>query len=135
MPWLRGFGQTRFLSDSTCRDGHTEALAQDALDLMDVLGVEKFSVIGHDWGARTAYALSAIVPERLETITAISLAYSPCGAFPVPPFEQSRAWWYQWFMAVDRGAEVVAKDPKLLAFSGRSEAQVRSCLIDGEAVA
>jgi pimeloyl-ACP methyl ester carboxylesterase len=111
MPWLRGFGQTHFLSDKTCRDGRTEALAQDALDLMDTLGIEKFSVVGHDWGARTAYALAAIVPERLETITAISLGYSPRGAFPVPPFEQSRAWWYQWFMCVDRGAEAIAKDP------------------------
>jgi pimeloyl-ACP methyl ester carboxylesterase len=112
MPWLRGFGQTRFLSASTCRDGRTEALAKDALDLMDALGIGRFSVIGHDWGARTAYALAAIAPERLETITAISLGYSPRGAFPVPPFEQARAWWYQWFMSVDRGAEAVAKDPK-----------------------
>jgi pimeloyl-ACP methyl ester carboxylesterase len=112
MPWLRGFGQTRFLSASTCRDGRTEALAQDALDLMDALKVKRFSVIGHDWGARTAYALAAIAPERLETVTALSLGYSPRGAFPVPPFEQSRAWWYQWFMSVDRGADAVAEDPK-----------------------
>jgi pimeloyl-ACP methyl ester carboxylesterase len=112
MPLLRGFGQTRFLADSICRDGRTEALAQDALDLMDALRIERFSVVGHDLGARTAYALAAIAPERLETIAAISLGYSPRGAFPVPPFEQSRAWWYQWFMSVDRGAEAVAKDPK-----------------------
>jgi pimeloyl-ACP methyl ester carboxylesterase len=112
MPWLRGFGKTRFHSASVCRDGRIEALAQDAIDLMDVLGVERFSVVGHDWGARMAYALAAIAPERLETITALSLGYSPRGAFPVPPFEQSRAWWYQWFMSVDRGAEAVAKDPK-----------------------
>jgi pimeloyl-ACP methyl ester carboxylesterase len=111
-PWLRGFGQTRFLSASICRDGRTEALAQDALDLMEALGIGTFSVIGHDWGARTAYALAAIAPERIETITALSLGYSPRGAFPVPPFEQARAWWYQWFMSVDRGAEAVAKDPK-----------------------
>jgi pimeloyl-ACP methyl ester carboxylesterase len=45
-------------------------------------------------------------------MTALSLGYSPHGAFPVPPFEQSRAWWYQWFMSVDRGAQAVAKDPK-----------------------
>jgi pimeloyl-ACP methyl ester carboxylesterase len=111
-PWLRGFGPTRFRSSSTRRDGRTEALAQDALDLMDALRVERFSVVGHDWGARTAYALAAIAPERLETIAAISVGYTPRGAFPVPPFEQSRAWWYQWFMSVDHGAEAVAKDPK-----------------------
>jgi pimeloyl-ACP methyl ester carboxylesterase len=112
MPWLRGFGPTRFLSASTCRDGRVEALAQDALDLMNALEIERFSVIGHDWGARVAYALAAIAPERLQTIAALSLGYSPRGAFPVPPFEQSRAWWYQWFMSVDRGAEAIAKDPK-----------------------
>ncbi len=112
MPWLRGFGQTRFLSARTCRDGRTEALAQDAINLMDALGIRRFSVIGHDWGARAAYALAAIAPERLETIAALSVGYSPRGAFPVPPFEQSRAWWYQWFMSVDRGAEAVARDPK-----------------------
>lgn len=111
-PWLRGFGPTRFLSPSTPRDGRIEALAQDALDLMDALEIERFSVIGHDWGARIAYALAAVAPARLETITALSLGYSPRGAFPVPPFEQSRAWWYQWFMSVDRGAEAVAEDPK-----------------------
>ncbi|TGT75581.1 alpha/beta hydrolase [bacterium M00.F.Ca.ET.159.01.1.1] len=112
MPWLRGFGQTRFLSPSTHRDGRTEALAQDALDLMDALKIERFSVIGHDWGARVAYALAAVVPERLESVTALSLGYSPRDAIPVPPFRQSRAWWYQWFMSVDRGAEAVAEDPR-----------------------
>jgi pimeloyl-ACP methyl ester carboxylesterase len=100
-PWLRGFGDTRFLSAETCRDGRTEALAQDALDLMDGLGVTRFSVIGHDWGARAAYALAAIAPERIESLTALSLAYSPRGSFPVPDFRQSRAWWYQWFLSVD----------------------------------
>jgi pimeloyl-ACP methyl ester carboxylesterase len=111
-PWLRGFGPTRFLSNSTFRDGRTEALAQDALDLVNALGIRRFSVVGHDWGARIAYALAAIAPERLEAIVALSLGYSPRGAFPVPSFEQSRAWWYQWFMSVDRGAEAIAKDPK-----------------------
>ena len=72
----------------------------------------RFSVIGHDWGARTAYALAAVVPERIETVTALSLGYLPRGSFPVPPFEQSRAWWYQWFLSVDRGLESFAKDPK-----------------------
>jgi pimeloyl-ACP methyl ester carboxylesterase len=91
-PWLRGFGPTRFLSASTCRDGRIEALAQDALDLVNALGIRRFSVVGHDWGARIAYALAAIAPERLEAIVALSLGYSPRGAFPVPPFEQSRAW-------------------------------------------
>jgi pimeloyl-ACP methyl ester carboxylesterase len=111
-PWLRGFGPTRFLSEQTCRDGRVEALAQDAIDLMDALDVERFAVIGHDWGARVAYALAALIPERVTSIATLSLPYSPRGASPVPSFSQSRAWWYQWFMSLDRGAESVRKDPK-----------------------
>ncbi len=111
-PWLRGFGPTCFRAVETIRDGSAEAMAQDALDLMDRLGADRFAVAGHDWGARIGYALAALVPDRLQTLVALSLPYSPKGAFPIPPFRQSRAWWYQWFMAVDRGAEAVARDPK-----------------------
>jgi pimeloyl-ACP methyl ester carboxylesterase len=111
-PWLRGCGDTYFLSANTVRDGHTEALAQDAIDFMDRLGIERFAVVGHDWGARVAYALAALVPERLSAIVALSLPYTPRGGFPIPPFEQARAWWYQWFMSVDGGAAAVARDPK-----------------------
>jgi pimeloyl-ACP methyl ester carboxylesterase len=114
-PWLRGFGETRFLSSGTYRDGRAEALAQDALDLMDALGVDRFSVIGHDWGARTAYALAALAPERIDTVTALSLGYTPRGNFPVPSFEQSRAWWYQWFLSVDRGCQSFVESPKAFA--------------------
>ena len=69
-------------------------------------------MVGHDWGARIGYALAAAVPERVTRLTALSLAYAPRGAVVVPPFEQSRAWWYQWFMAVDGGADEVRKNPK-----------------------
>jgi pimeloyl-ACP methyl ester carboxylesterase len=110
-PWLRGCGPTSFKDSATFRDGSAEALAQDALDLMEKLGTERFSVIGHDWGARTAYTLAALVPERLDSIAALSLAYSPRSSFPVPPFKQSRAWWYQWFMSVDSGADAIKEDP------------------------
>lgn len=111
-PWLRGCGPTRFLAKTTLRDGRTEALAQDAIELMDSLGIERFSVAGHDWGARAAYALAALIPHRVLSIAAISLAYAPRGAFVIPAFRQSRAWWYQWFMSVDGGADAVAKDPR-----------------------
>ncbi|WP_294395564.1 alpha/beta hydrolase [uncultured Sphingomonas sp.] len=110
-PWLRGHGETRFRSADTFRDGRAVALAQDALDFADALGLEGFAVAGHDWGARTAYTLSAIAPERLSAIAALALGYTPRGAFPVPNFEQSRRWWYQWFMTFDGGAEALAADP------------------------
>jgi pimeloyl-ACP methyl ester carboxylesterase len=111
-PWLRGFGPTRFLSVDTIRDGSAVALAQDVIDFADHLGWTKFSVVGHDWGARMAYTLAALFPARVSTISALALSYSPGGRFPTPTFEQSRHWWYQWFMTTDRGAEAVRADPK-----------------------
>jgi len=110
-PWLRGFGETRFRNSATFRDGTAAALAQDALDFVDALGVDRFGVVGHDWGARVAYTLAAVVPGRLEGIAGLSLGYVPNGVFKAPPFEQSRAWWYQWFMANDLGRDKVADDP------------------------
>jgi pimeloyl-ACP methyl ester carboxylesterase len=88
------------------------ALTQDAIDLADHLGYSKFSIVGHDWGARTAYTLAALFPNRLSCITTLALSYSPRGLFPTPSFEQSRRWWYQWFMTTDSGAEAVRADPK-----------------------
>jgi pimeloyl-ACP methyl ester carboxylesterase len=111
-PWLRGCGPSRFLSDETIRDGSAVALAQDAIDVADHFGVAKVSVVGHDWGARAAYTLAALFPERLLSITTLALSYSPRGLFPTPTFEQSRRWWYQWFMTTDRGAAAVRDDPK-----------------------
>jgi pimeloyl-ACP methyl ester carboxylesterase len=111
-PWLRGFGPTRFLSPETTRDGSAVALAQDAIDLIDRLGFERVSIVGHDWGARVAYTLAALFPERISTISALSLSYSPRGEFSTPSFEQSRRWWYQWFMTTERGAEAVRANPK-----------------------
>jgi pimeloyl-ACP methyl ester carboxylesterase len=87
-------------------------LAQDAIDFVDRLGWTRFAVIGHDWGARTGYALAAVAPERLCMLAALALAYSPRGMFPTPDFAQSRRWWYQWFMTTERGADAVRRDPK-----------------------
>jgi pimeloyl-ACP methyl ester carboxylesterase len=111
-PYLRGFGPTEFLSATTFRDGSAAALAQDAIEFVDGLGWTRFAVIGHDWGARAGYALAAVIPDRLCMLAALALAYSPRGAFPTPSYEQSRRWWYQWFMTTDRGADAVRRDPK-----------------------
>jgi pimeloyl-ACP methyl ester carboxylesterase len=111
-PWLRGAGPTRFLSSDTIRDGSEVALAQDAIDLTDKLGWDKFCVVGHDWGARVAYTLAALFPDRLHAAATLALGYSPKGEFPTPSFQQSRRWWYQWFMTTDRGAAAVRSDPE-----------------------
>ncbi|PZP61025.1 MAG: alpha/beta hydrolase [Pseudoxanthomonas spadix] len=111
-PWLRGFGPTRFRSADTLRDGTGVALAQDAIDLADALGWDRFAVVGHDWGGRAAYVLAALWPERVAAIASLAIGYAPRGRFQIPAsFEQSQRWWYQWFMATDGGAAAVAADP------------------------
>jgi pimeloyl-ACP methyl ester carboxylesterase len=105
-PWLRGFGATRFHSATTVRSGQMVAMAQDVLDFMGAVGVERFAVVGHDWGARIAYILAALFPERVTHCVAMSVAWTP-GEMQTPPLEQARAFWYQWLMATDRGAQLV----------------------------
>jgi len=114
-PYLRGFGLTRFLSQETVRDGRGVALAHDAIDLADALGIHSFAVIGHDWGARAAYTLAALFPDRVASVTGIALAFQPYAKFRIPPFSQARRFWYQWLMALDQGADAVRRDP--LAFA------------------
>jgi pimeloyl-ACP methyl ester carboxylesterase len=111
-PYLRGFGPTRFLADAAIRDGRGVALAQDAIDLADALGLRTFAVAGHDWGARAAYTVAALFPERVRAIAGIALAYQPRGAFNLPPFSQARRFWYQWFLALDGGPSALRADPK-----------------------
>jgi len=108
-PWLRGFGSTRFCSESTPRSGQIAAMAQDALDLADALGIERFSIVGHDWGARIGYFVASVAPARVLRLVACSLGWEP-GPMKTPPLVQSQRFWYQWFMATQRGSEVVRND-------------------------
>lgn len=113
-PYLRGFGPTRFQSDRTPRSGEIAAMAQDALDFADAIGLDRFGLAGHDWGARITYALAATQPQRVERCAALSLGWQP-GPMPTPGFEQARAFWYQWFMATARGADTVRAQRKMFA--------------------
>ena len=110
-PYLRGFGATSFRSADTPRDGRDVALVQDAIDLLDALNIQRFAVAGHDWCARAAYGLAALIPERVTAVAALSLAFQPGGRFVLPDFSQSRQFWYQWFMTLDQGADAVRTDP------------------------
>ena len=110
-PWLRGCGGTRLLSEKSVRDGSGVAIAQDALDLADALGWDRFAVVGHDWGGRAAYIMAALAPARLTAMASLAIGYAPRGRFTCPSFEQSRRWWYQWFMTTDCGAAAVRDDP------------------------
>ena len=112
-PYLRGFGATSFVSKDAMRSGEIVAMAQDAIDLADALNLQKFAVIGHDWGARIAYALAIAVPQRISRIVTISMGWQP-GELPTPSLKQAQAYWYQWFMTTKRGRQVVLKQRKSL---------------------
>ena len=109
-PFHRGHGPTRFRDDTTMRSGEIVALAQDMLDLADALQIERFAVVGHDWGARIAYTLACAAPERIAGIAALSVGWN--GSDPHQPMSlpQTQAYWYQWLMAQDRGADLVRND-------------------------
>ncbi|WP_373420457.1 alpha/beta fold hydrolase [Mesorhizobium sp. L48C026A00] len=105
MPYLRGYGTTRFLSDATLRNGQQAALAVDIIDLMDALGVEKAIVAGYDWGARTANILAALWPERCKAMVSVSgylIGSQAANKAPLPP-QAELQWWYQFYFATDRG--------------------------------
>jgi pimeloyl-ACP methyl ester carboxylesterase len=111
VPDLRGHGETRFLDRARVRDGSGVALAQDVVDLADGLALDRVAVVGHDWGARAAYIVGALFPNRVTCLVALALGYQPRGEFTMPSFAQARRFWYQWLMYVDDGAEAIRRDP------------------------
>jgi pimeloyl-ACP methyl ester carboxylesterase len=76
VPYLRGFGKTSFLDAATIRSGEIAAFASDLLELADALNIDKFAVIGHDWGARAAYTASCFAPDRVSQTFVLSYSYS-----------------------------------------------------------
>ena len=105
IPYLRGHGTTRFLSDSTARNGEQAALAVDAVALMDALGIETATVAGFDWGARTADIVAALWPERVSGLVSVSgylIGSQQAGTVPLAP-DAEYQWWYQYYFATERG--------------------------------
>jgi pimeloyl-ACP methyl ester carboxylesterase len=105
VPYLRGYGTTRFLSDSTMRNGQPSALALDTIELMNALGIEKATLAGFDWGARSADIMAALWPERCKALVSVSgylIGSQQAGKMPLPP-EAELQWWYQFYFATERG--------------------------------
>jgi len=105
VPYLRGYGTTRFLSGETVRNGEQAALALDVIDLMDALGIDSAIVGGFDWGARSADILAALWPERCTALVSVSgylIGSQAAGANPLPPAAEL-SWWYQYYFATERG--------------------------------
>jgi pimeloyl-ACP methyl ester carboxylesterase len=101
-PFVRGFGPTRLLPGAA-RSGEIAALARDVLELAAALGLPRFHFVGHDWGARAGYALAALAPDRLLTLTTLAVAYGASTAVQAMDVHQLRAYWYQWYFATPRG--------------------------------
>ncbi len=105
VPYLRGYGPTRFLSDETVRNGQQSALAADTVALMDVLGIQRAIVAGCDWGARTACIVAALWPERCKGLVSVSgylIGSREANRMPLPP-KAELEWWYQFYFATERG--------------------------------
>ena len=106
-PYLRGYGTTRFLSSVTLRNGQQSALAQDIVDLLDALKIQKVILGGFDWGARTADIIAALWPERCKALVSVSgylIGSQKAGKVPLPP-QAEYQWWYQYYFATERGRE------------------------------
>jgi pimeloyl-ACP methyl ester carboxylesterase len=105
VPYLRGYGTTRFLSAETIRNGQQSVVAVDIIALMDALKIEKATVAGFDWGARTACIMAALWPERCKALVSVSgylIGNQEAGKAPLPPKAELQ-WWYQFYFATERG--------------------------------
>jgi pimeloyl-ACP methyl ester carboxylesterase len=105
VPFLRGYGTTRFLSSETFRNGQQAAVAVDIIALMDALKIEKAIVGGYDWGARTADIIAALWPERCKALVSVSgylITNLKANTQPLPPAAEW-GWWYQYYFATERG--------------------------------
>jgi pimeloyl-ACP methyl ester carboxylesterase len=105
VPYLRGYGTTRFLSSDTVRNGQQSVVAVDIIALMDALKIEKATLAGFDWGARTACIIAALWPERCKALVSVSgylIGSQESGKAPLPPKAELQ-WWYQYYFATERG--------------------------------
>ncbi|MGZ5828576.1 MAG: alpha/beta fold hydrolase [Xanthobacteraceae bacterium] len=105
VPYLRGYGTTRFLSSETVRNGQQSVVAADVIALMDALRIEKATIAGFDWGARTANIVAALWPERCTAMVSVSgylIGNQEAGKTPLPPPAELQ-WWYQYYFATERG--------------------------------
>ncbi len=112
VPYLRGYGATRFLSADTLRNGQPAALADDVIQLMDALDIPKAVIAGYDWGGRSADIVAALWPERVKALVAVSgylIGSQKAAQTPLAP-EAELQWWYQFYFATERGRAGYAKN-------------------------
>jgi pimeloyl-ACP methyl ester carboxylesterase len=114
VPYLRGYGTTRFLSDATVRNGEQAALAVDVVALMDALRIDRAILGGFDWGARSAGIVAAVWPERVKALVSVSgylIGSVEANRMPLPP-RAELGWWYQFYFATERGRRGYAENTR-----------------------
>jgi len=105
VPFVRGYGSTRFLADDTPRNGQQAAVAADVVNFLDALGIERAVLAGFDWGARSADVVAALWPDRCKALVSVSgylIGSQAANAAPLPPVAEY-SWWYQFYFATERG--------------------------------
>ncbi|OZI58224.1 alpha/beta fold hydrolase [Bordetella genomosp. 4] len=114
-PALRGFAPTRFRDPATPRSGQLSALGRDLLDFIDVLGLDRPILIGHDWGARAAANACGLRGDVASHLVLLSVGYGTNDPNQSLPLPQARNYWYHWYMATPRGARTVREDREAFA--------------------
>ncbi|WP_315814842.1 alpha/beta hydrolase [Paraflavitalea speifideaquila] len=107
IPYLRGYGTTRFLQASTPRNGQQAALAGDLIDCMDALHIDQAILGGFDWDARTVDIVAALRPERVKALVSVSgylIGSQQANQKPLSP-KAEQSWWYQFYFATGRGQQ------------------------------
>ena len=105
VPYLRGYGMTRFLSADTPRNGQQSVVAVDIIAFMDAVKIERAVIGGFDWGARTADIIAALWPQRCKALVSVSgylIGSQSANGAPLPPKAELQ-WWYQFYFATERG--------------------------------
>jgi len=116
-PTLRGFGGTKFISGETPRSGQLSVLSRDLVEFIERLRAQGAVLVGHDWGARAAAGAVGLQPDIASHLVMVSVGYGTNDPSQVLTFEQSKNFWYHWFMATDYGQSAVRRDPKAFAKS------------------
>jgi pimeloyl-ACP methyl ester carboxylesterase len=116
VPWLRGFGPTRFLNPATPRSGQQAALGADLRDFLDALDINQAVLAGYDWGGRAACVVAVLWPERVKglvSITGYNIQNIPASRTPAHPVQEHR-FWYQWYFQTERGRAGLSRNRREL---------------------
>lgn len=112
VPALRGFSPTEFLKNETPRTGQLVSLGVDLVEFIGALGIEKPALVGHDWGARAAGNACGLSPNIASHLVLLSVGYGTNLPNQKISFSQAKNYWYHWFMATQKGEELIKDDPK-----------------------